>query len=254
MQLYRYFLPPRLQCFPQVMNSTCEFVIFHGSINVYPIVSWSLVKVIGNQLAVAFIIITMILPVAVQQQCDVLDLGISLNRYLKFFASWLSSTVTEHWCKIVVEVCMKPGKPLTFAEILPGSTESRAENKILAFGLPGNPVSCLVCFHLFVVPAIRLITGWTHPHLPRVRACLKQSIKTDPVRTESSCHYQVGKHVGFVAKSTGHQISSRFLSMNLANALLELPPGGNLIPSGTSAVPTIISDLSGFAGTSTLPS
>ena len=55
---------------------------------------------------------------------------------------------------------IKPGKPFTFAEIDFQSTES----KILAFGLPGNPASSLVCFHLFVVPAIRLLAGWTNPH------------------------------------------------------------------------------------------
>lgn len=62
---------------------------------------------------------------------------------------------------------MKPGKPLTFAEILPKSTEKGPQKKILAFGLPGNPVSCLVCFHLFVVPTIRHLSGWTQPNLPR---------------------------------------------------------------------------------------
>lgn len=55
---------------------------------------------------------------------------------------------------------IKPGKPFTFAEIDSQSTES----KILAFGLPGNPVSSSVCFHLFVVPAIRQLAGWTNPH------------------------------------------------------------------------------------------
>lgn len=62
---------------------------------------------------------------------------------------------------------MKPGKPLTFAEILPGSNDKRSNNKILAFGLPGNPVSSMVCFHLFLVPTIRHLSGWTQPHLPR---------------------------------------------------------------------------------------
>ncbi|KAK4482777.1 hypothetical protein RD792_009945 [Penstemon davidsonii] len=226
----------------------------------------------------------MILAAAVQQQCDVLDLGIApddeeeIEKILdRAFSSGIDILLTSggvsmgdrDFVKPLLEkrgrlhfhkVCMKPGKPLTFAEILPGSTESRAENKILAFGLPGNPVSCLVCFHLFVVPAIRLITGWTNPHLPRVRARLKQSIKTDPVRTEFH-HATIrwensdgSESSGFVAESTGHQISSRLLGMKLANALLELPPGGNLIPSGTSVVAIIISDLSGFAGTSTLPS
>ena len=63
-------------------------------------------------------------------------------------------------CSSLFQVFLKPGKPFVFAEISFGSTE----NKILAFGLPGNPVSSLVCFHLFVVPAIRNLAGWTNPH------------------------------------------------------------------------------------------
>lgn len=54
---------------------------------------------------------------------------------------------------------MKPGKPLTFAEINMKPTQNVNVNKVLAFGLPGNPVSCLVCFHLFVVPTIRFLSG-----------------------------------------------------------------------------------------------
>ena len=53
---------------------------------------------------------------------------------------------------------MKPGKPLTFAEIYSPA------KKVLAFGLPGNPVSCLVCFHLFVVPSIHKLAGWENLH------------------------------------------------------------------------------------------
>lgn len=59
---------------------------------------------------------------------------------------------------------MKPGKPFTFAEIVAESGENTKVDKILAFGLPGNPVSCLVCFHLFVVPSIRHIAGWKNPY------------------------------------------------------------------------------------------
>lgn len=57
---------------------------------------------------------------------------------------------------------MKPGKPLVFAEIT-----TKPSQAVLAFGLPGNPVSCMVCFNLFVVPAIRLLSGWSNPHLQR---------------------------------------------------------------------------------------
>lgn len=62
---------------------------------------------------------------------------------------------------------MKPGKPLTFAEITANTAESETSNRILAFGLPGNPVSCIVCFNLFVVPAIRYLAGWANPDLLR---------------------------------------------------------------------------------------
>jgi gephyrin len=61
---------------------------------------------------------------------------------------------------------MKPGKPLTFAEITLNDT-TKPSKTALAFGLPGNPVSCMVCFNLFAVPAIRLLSGWSNPHLQR---------------------------------------------------------------------------------------
>ena len=63
---------------------------------------------------------------------------------------------------------MKPGKPLTFAELTAQPAEDMPGKKILAFGLPGNPVSCLVCFYLFVVPTIRQLAGWEEPHLLRL--------------------------------------------------------------------------------------
>lgn len=53
----------------------------------------------------------------------------------------------------------------------------------------------------------------------------------------------------FVAESTGHQMSSRLLSMKLANALLELPAGGSLISAGTSVSAIIISDFSSIGVT-----
>lgn len=46
-------------------------------------------------------------------------------------------------------VAVKPGKPMTFA-----STRGR-----MAFGLPGNPVSVYLTFHLFVLRAVALISG-----------------------------------------------------------------------------------------------
>jgi len=44
---------------------------------------------------------------------------------------------------------MKPGKPTTFATL----------GGKLVFALPGNPVSCFVTCHLFVIPAAKILSG-----------------------------------------------------------------------------------------------
>ena len=74
-------------------------------------------------------------------------------------------------------VNMKPGKPATFATLDRGlsnstaTTDSTADStvgpsssvkgpgKVLFFGLPGNPVSCLVTKSLFIDPALKKLQG-----------------------------------------------------------------------------------------------
>ncbi|KAJ9178477.1 hypothetical protein P3X46_010356 [Hevea brasiliensis] len=219
----------------------------------------------------------MLLAAAIQQQCKVLDLGIAsddkedLDRTMdKAFSAGIHILLTsggvsmgdKDFVKPLLErrgmvhfnkVLMKPGKPLTFAEINSKPVENSMSEKILAFGLPGNPVSCLVCFHLFVVPAIRHLSGWANPHLPRLQARLLQPIKADPIRPEfhrAIIRWKANDgsgNPGFVAESTGHQMSSRLLSMKSANVLLELPATGSVIPAGTLVSAIIISDLSSTA-------
>lgn len=65
-------------------------------------------------------------------------------------------------------VSVKPGKPTTFATV---PTTGRPTERTPIFALPGNPASALVTFHVFVVPALRRLTGLTGEkcHLPRVR-------------------------------------------------------------------------------------
>src|SRR5260370_11825947 len=52
------------------------------------------------------------------------------------------------------QVSMRPGKPITF-----GSLAGRP-----VFGLPGNPVSAMVTFELFVRPALRPMPGYRALH------------------------------------------------------------------------------------------
>jgi gephyrin len=140
-------------------------------------------------------------------------------------------------------ILMKPGKPLTFA------TVEQAGATKLVFGLPGNPVSSLVTFHLFVVPALRKMMGFTEPELPRVQAHLAQSLSLDPERPEyhratltwdGSLNSGAG---GYLATSTGSQASSRLLSMRTANALLELPASDEELAVGTVVDALLIGSL-----------
>jgi molybdopterin molybdotransferase len=65
------------------------------------------------------------------------------------------------------KISMKPGKPLWF-----GLRESADGRPTPVFGLPGNPVSSLVCFELFVRPAIAQLAGLEWPDEPRHLATL----------------------------------------------------------------------------------
>jgi len=66
------------------------------------------------------------------------------------------------------KVNLKPGKPLWF-----GTRDREAgQPPTLVFGLPGNPVSTLVCFELFVRPAIERLSGLPGTGRPRCQAHL----------------------------------------------------------------------------------
>jgi molybdopterin molybdotransferase len=71
-------------------------------------------------------------------------------------------------------VAVKPGKPLWFG----------VRGETLVFGLPGNPVSSLVCFELFVRPAVLALQGAAEP-MPRFEpGRLARSVRPNAVRTE----------------------------------------------------------------------
>jgi molybdenum cofactor synthesis domain-containing protein len=79
----------------------------------------------------------------------------------------------ELGAEIFVErVAMHPGKPTVFAKI--------GEQVVL--GLPGNPVSVAVAFHIFARPALLKMQGASEIGLPRVRAVMTQSVKGAPPR------------------------------------------------------------------------
>ncbi len=136
-------------------------------------------------------------------------------------------------------VRMKPGKPVTFA------TADAQGCRRLVFGLPGNPVSSLVTFYLFAVPALRKLAAWRDPRLRQVQARLAQPLPLDAYRPEfhrATLHWD-GEQSCFVAASTGSQASSRLLSMRTANALLALPQRAGSLPTGAAVDALLIGDL-----------
>jgi molybdopterin molybdotransferase len=96
-------------------------------------------------------------------QCDVLVLsgGVSAG-VLDLVPPVLAKLGVE---QVFHKIRLKPGKPLWFG-VRDGAKRS------LVFGLPGNPVSSLVCFELFVKPAIARLAGQTAPATRRVQAAL----------------------------------------------------------------------------------
>jgi molybdenum cofactor synthesis domain-containing protein len=73
---------------------------------------------------------------------------------------------------LVEKVAMHPGKPTVFAKL----------GEKVVFGLPGNPVSVAVSFHLFARPAILKMQGAIGVHLPRMRAYASRQVKGAPPR------------------------------------------------------------------------
>lgn len=119
-------------------------------------------------------------------------------------------------------VFMKPGKPLTFAT---------AGDTILV-GFPGNPVSAIVGFEVFLRPALRWMQGCLQIDRPRVQVALKERARpSDRIEMQrgvvSVCDGRL------TARTTGSQTSSRLSSFVGSNALLVIPAGTELLEAGS---------------------
>ncbi|MGQ9467179.1 MAG: molybdopterin molybdotransferase MoeA [Anaerolineae bacterium] len=126
-------------------------------------------------------------------------------------------------------VRQKPGKPFTFATV-------RGKP---CFALPGNPVSALVSFELYVRPALRRMAGHTRLRRPEMPVRLRHSVQPDPVRTEFMRAVVERGENGWWARTTGSQASSRLLSMRGADALLRIP-AGHPLPEGATVTAILI--------------
>ncbi|XP_065208186.1 gephyrin [Planococcus citri] len=121
---------------------------------------------------------------------------------------------------------MKPGKPTKFFSI------PFENGKKFLFGLPGNPVSATVTCHLFVLPALKRMSGVLNPSPTIIKAQLCHEVTLDD-RYEYArgiCYWVENDPVPWVTLA-GNQISSRMLSMVHANCLIYLPVATETINS-----------------------
>jgi gephyrin len=132
-------------------------------------------------------------------------------------------------------VFMKPGKPFNFA----------TSGDTLIFSLPGNPVSALVGFEVFIRPAVRSMLGASASEIDRprarvqldhiVEACDRIEFQRVIVRVDSAGQLK--------ASTTGPQASSRLASLVGANALIVVPPGTDPLPAGSHVEAILVGPL-----------
>lgn len=120
-------------------------------------------------------------------------------------------------------VSLQPGKPTWF-----GATGEK-----LVFGLPGNPVSALVTFVLFVTPALGALAGERIGELTTQTAILASSVRRNPHR-EQAVRVRLDSQAGrLVAEPNGPQGSHLISSLLGAGALALIPPGEGRLEAGS---------------------
>src|SRR6059058_670279 len=132
-------------------------------------------------------------------------------------------------------IAMRPGAPVGFG-LLGGKPW---------IGLPGNPVSAMVTFELFVRPAIRRLLGHTLPFRRTVPVCVGEPITLGPKLR----HFlrAVVKPAGsgggaLTARLTGPQGSGILTSMARANALLIVPEDRATVAAGETLSALLLDD------------
>ncbi len=139
-------------------------------------------------------------------------------------------------------VNMRPGKPIAFATIPhsgPSLGAASGKAALPIFALPGNPVSAMVTFELFVRPALRRLGGHARLQRPMVQARALAAIP-NPGRRRGFLRVTlaVDESGGYGARLTGDQSSGILRSMVAADGLAVVPGDSTIDAGGT--VPVIV--------------
>jgi molybdopterin molybdotransferase len=123
-------------------------------------------------------------------------------------------------------IAMRPGRPMAFGTIRRPAAQQvgyKRPDRVLVFGLPGNPVAVMVTFLAFVRPALQQLMGQSTLQPPLSMAISTGSIRKKPGRTEYQRGVLINSVNGQVAVSiTGNQGSGVLSSMTQAHCLIVL--------------------------------
>jgi molybdopterin molybdotransferase len=122
-------------------------------------------------------------------------------------------------------VAQRPGRPLKFGTI---------DGKPI-FGLPGNPVSTMVCFFLYVRPALRKMACHPQVGLPRVEVRCATEIRVASGLTEFVRVRLERRGEELFATPTGNQSSGVLSSLSRAGGLLIGPAEMSVLKAGDQA-------------------
>lgn len=134
--------------------------------------------------------------------------------------------VVDFW-----KIAIRPGRPLMHGRL----------GTVPVLGLPGNPVSALVCAVLFALPAVARLAGLSDVEPPRGEATLGVALPANGQRED----YMRATLQGGVATPHPVQDSAMLAVLARADALIVRPPGAPAAESG-SRVPVIPLSVNGL--------
>jgi molybdopterin molybdotransferase len=121
------------------------------------------------------------------------------------------------------KIDMRPGKPLMFGRL--------GTQRVL--GLPGNPVSALICGRVFLVPLIRALLG-----LPQEDPAARRAYLAEPIEANGPRQHYLRAHLRARADGALEVVPARSQDSSLltplasADALLVRPPHAPALPAG----------------------
>lgn len=145
--------------------------------------------------------------------------GVSMGKY-----DFVEQVLAEFRAKpLFTGALIQPGRPIVF-----GKVEATDNAERYFFGLPGNPVSTMVTFELFVRPMLEALSGSAPRPLPLVQARLRSEIKTKPGLTRFLPAHLDRSEV----QTVPWHGSGDIVAVAQANCCVVIPPDRNIFAAG----------------------